>query len=50
MIRLFERSTYATGCVAGLLVGETLEGACQRGHQAAARIVGALGALGGWVQ
>lgn len=40
---------FAAGLMAGLLAGESLEGACQRGHRAGARIVTSLGAVGGWL-
>jgi len=41
---------FAAGSIQAILEGKTLEEACQAGNAAGARMVGALGALGGWLK
>jgi len=41
---------FAAGLIQALLAGKTLEQACHAGNTAGARMVGALGALGGWLK
>jgi sugar/nucleoside kinase (ribokinase family) len=41
---------FTAGTIAGLLAGDSLEIACERGNQAGARIVGKLGAVAAWFE
>jgi sugar/nucleoside kinase (ribokinase family) len=41
---------FAAGLIQAILDGKTLEEACRAGNASGARMVGALGALGGWLK